>query len=33
MLLKCFRSGPAKDSFEYYEMDTEINNAKRGSRN
>ena len=28
MLLNCFRSGPMKDSFEYYEMATEMNNAK-----
>lgn len=29
MLLNCFRSSPVKDSFEYYEMATEMNNAKR----
>ena len=29
MLLNCFRSSPVKDSFEYYEMGTEMNNAKR----
>lgn len=28
MLLNCFRSGPVKDSFEYYKMATEMNNAK-----
>lgn len=29
MLLNCFRSSPMKDSSEYYEMATEMNNAKR----